>query len=189
MASYVIDRGAFVERWCDRASSTGDPIDEFFSLWIALIVCARPELRPKDFSVADTDRCAVLWLLQSSRKAIFREIICHRDELIWLANRKGRLRGDAIVDVHDFVRNATHLRQLFSRLSDHYSNRKPAKPGLVAQAVIELLNHVRNNLFHGIKDPDDVDDRELLRRLNPLLRAVLKGVGQCRQAGGAGPRF
>jgi len=66
---------------------------------------------------------------------------------------------------------------LFGVLSEHYAGKKEAKSGRIVEAVIELLNHVRNNLFHGIKDPTDVDDRELIMRLNAVLRAVLKGLG------------
>jgi hypothetical protein len=97
--------------------------------------------------------------------------------LKWLATRKGTHRGDPIVDVQDFKR-AKALRILFQALAAHYSGGRQAKPGTIVDAVVELLNHVRNNLFHGIKNPDDVDDRELLKRLNPLLRAVLK-ASQC----------
>jgi hypothetical protein len=76
------------------------------------------------------------------------------------------------VDAHEFKR-ADHLRNLFTTLATHYSGGDQGKPGRIVEAVVELLNHVRNNLFHGIKSPTDVDDLELLKRLNPLLKAVL----------------
>ena len=176
-ATGAIDRRAFIQRWRDRAQASDDPVDQFFSAWIALVVCARPHLRPEDHDLRDTDRRAVLRLSESCRDAIFREIDSQKEELAWLARRKGTHRQDPIVDVYDFVHSAEHFRDRFRRLADHYSGERTSKPGLVVEAVIELLNHVRNNLFHGIKDPDDVDDRDLLRRLNPILHAVLRGSG------------
>lgn len=176
MASGVA--GAFIQRWCHRASLDDDPFDQFFSLWIALVVSACPQLAPEDFRRDDTDRRAILRLSASCRAAIFSQIDSLKDELSWLAKRKGTRRGDPIVDVHDSATRSAHLRELFKKLAEHYSGRDRMKPGRVVDAVIELLNHVRNNLFHGVKDPTDVDDRELLQRLNPLLRAVLRGAAQ-----------
>jgi len=177
MPPQVIDRSSFIQRWCDRAPANDDPFDEFFSLWIALVICARPLLQPLDFDRIDTDRRAVLKLSAAFSESMFREIDSCQDDLNWLAKRKGTHRGDPIVDVHDFKR-APGLRNLFHVLAAHYSGGNKAKPGRVVEAVVELLNHVRNNLFHGVKDPDDIDDRELLTRLNSLLRAILR-AGRC----------
>lgn len=177
MSTPVIDRRAFIERWVGRGRDTGDPFDAFFALWIALVIRARPELRPEDRALDDTDRRAVLGLSESFREQIFREVDSERDALAWLARRRGTKRGDPIVDVHDYCRNRDHLRDRFRRLAEHYAGTRAAKSGLIVEAVIELLNHVRNNPFHGIKDPDDVDDRELVRCLIVLLQAVLRGAG------------
>ncbi len=172
--STVIDRRAFVKRWRDRAQESTDPFDAFFSLWLAVVVRARPELRPGDHDSADTDRRALLRLSETRRDAIFRGIDSQQEQLQWLAQRRGSHRGDPIVDVHDYCRSHRHLRDRFHRLAAHYSGGRKANPGLIVEAVIELLNHVRNNLFHGVKDPDDVDDRELVSKLSVLLEAVLR---------------
>ena len=113
---------------------------------------------------------------ESCREVIFQEINSQREDLAWLARRKGTCRQDPIVDVYD-SRYAESLRELFRKLADHYSGGESSEPGLLVEAVVELLNHVRNNLFHGVKDPDDVDDRDLLGRLKPILCAVLRGSG------------
>lgn len=172
----TIDRRAFIQRWRDRASSGIDPFDEFFSLWLALVISARPSLQAEDFAAADPERCSVLRLAAEHRDTMFREIDSCKDELAWLAHRRGTVLGLPIVDVHEFVRKADHLRRLFATLSDHYLGNGASEPGLIVDAVIELLNHVRNNLFHGLKNPDDVDDRQLIERLNPILHAVLKAA-------------
>lgn len=178
MSIPVIDRRAFIGRWVGRSREAGDPFDAFFALWIALAIRARPELRPEDHALDDTDRKAVLRLSESRRDEIFREIDLCQADLAWLSGRRGTMRSDAIVDVHDYCRNRDHLRDRFRRLAEHYAGTRLAKPGLIVGAVIELLNHVRNNLFHGIKDPDDVDDRELVTHLGAVLQAVLRGAGQ-----------
>jgi hypothetical protein len=41
-------------------------------------------------------------------------------------------------------------------------------------AVAELLNKIRNNVFHGVKVYDDREDLDLLRNVNPVLLAVLE---------------
>ncbi|MEX0805726.1 MAG: hypothetical protein WD688_20770 [Candidatus Binatia bacterium] len=173
----MIDRSAFVARWQARAADAEDTFDQFFCLWIALVIQARPQLDPNQVDSDDTDRVAVLQLAQRHTMAIVASFEGVSDELKWLARRKGTRRGDAIVDVHDYVRRRDHLRTRFQWLTDHYTGARTCKPGLIVAAAAELLNHVRNNLFHGIKDPDDVEDEELVRHLLPVLRAFLKGAG------------
>jgi len=41
------------------------------------------------------------------------------------------------------------------------------------RAVAELLNKVRNNVFHGVNVYDDKEDLKLLMLVNPVLLAVL----------------
>lgn len=173
----MIDRSAFVGRWQSRAAEVADPFDQFFCLWIALVIHARPQLDPSQLDSDDTDRAAVLRLAQTHAKPILTSLAEVSDELAWLAHRKGTRRGDPIVDVHDYARHRDHLRTRFQRLAEHYTGARTCKPGLIVEAAAELINHVRNNLFHGIKDPNDVDDQELVRHLIPVLRAFLKGAG------------
>ncbi len=39
MATEVMDRSAFIRPWCDRKGDD-DPFDKFYSLWLALVICA-----------------------------------------------------------------------------------------------------------------------------------------------------
>lgn len=178
MSTPVIDRRAFIQRWMDRGRDAVDPFDAFFALWIALVIRARPQLQPEDLALDDTDRKAALRFAESFRDEVFRQLNSQRDDLAWLARRRGTRRGDPIVDVHDYCRKRNHLRDRFRRLANHYAGTRTAKSGLIVEAVIELLNHVRNNLFHGIKNPNDVDDRELVAHLVVVLRAILRTSGE-----------
>jgi hypothetical protein len=44
----------------------------------------------------------------------------------------------------------------------------------LAEATAEILNKVRNNLFHGNKMYDDKEDREVLNLLTPLLMTIVR---------------
>jgi hypothetical protein len=131
----VIDRSAFVARWQSRAADAGDPFDQLFCLWIALVIQARPQLDPNQLDSDDTDRAAVLQLAQKHAKAIVASLAEVSDELKWLARRKGTRRGDAIVDVHDYVRRRHHLRTRFQWLAEHYTGARTCKPGLIVEAA------------------------------------------------------
>jgi hypothetical protein len=48
------------------------------------------------------------------------------------------------------------------------------KPRWVAKALAEVLNHIRNHMFPGLKNPDDAADQELLEHVNPILLGVLE---------------
>ena len=58
----MIDRTAFVARWEARASEASDVFDQFFCLWLALIIQARPVLDPAQLDADDTDRAALVRL-------------------------------------------------------------------------------------------------------------------------------
>ena len=171
----MINREAFVARWEARAAQVDDPFDQFFCLWIALVIQGRPKLDLQQLDADDTDRVAIVRLSQAHADAIFMSLADASGELKWLAARKGTRRGDPIVDVHDYARHRNHLRTRFRWLAEHYAGTRLCKAGLIVEAVAELINHVRNNLFHGIKDPEDVDDQELVQHLVPVVRAVLRG--------------
>lgn len=173
----MIDRRAFIARWIVRADEADDSFDQFFCLWIALVIQARPLLDPIQLDADDTDRAAVLRLSQAHADTIMDRLGEVSAEMQWLAARKGTRRGDPIVDVHDYARHRDHLRTRFQWLAEHYGGARNCKPGLIVEAVAELINHVRNNLFHGIKDPEDIDDQALVQHLVPVLRAMLRGAG------------
>lgn len=50
------------------------------------------------------------------------------------------------------------------------------KPNWIANATAELINYIRNHMFHGIKCPDDAADVELVNHVNPLLLDALHGL-------------
>jgi hypothetical protein len=89
----------------------------------------------------------------------------------WLAHRKGTSTGEPILDVNPYSPN--HLRRDFDELSAEWLDQLKRKPRWIAGKTAEMINHVRNNMFHGAKAPDDKADRDLLEHLNPILISLL----------------
>lgn len=66
-----------------------------------------------------------------------------------------------------------NLRKIFNDLAKVWDGQMTRKPRWVAKALAEVLNHIRNHMFHGLKNPDDAADQELLKRVNPILLRIL----------------
>lgn len=159
----------FVHKWLSRAKEAEDEFDQFFSAWIALIVAAQHASYSTSRHGNDTDRERVMAYFMANKTNVLRATSNCHEEMKWLAGRQGTTYANAIVDT-----GSPALRELFGRLSDHYRGGKPiTTDDLLAKAIAELLNKVRNNVFHGAKVYDDKQDLELLRRVNPVLIAVL----------------
>jgi hypothetical protein len=62
---------------------------------------------------------------------------------------------------------------LFDDLALVWAGQAQRKHRWVANATAELVNHIRNHMFHGVKDPDDLADQALIERVNPILIGVL----------------
>ena len=55
-------------------------------------------------------------------------------------------------------------RQDLDELAQVWLGQAARKPRWIASKTAEMSNHIRNNMFHGVKLPDDAADRELLER-------------------------
>jgi hypothetical protein len=88
-----------------------------------------------------------------------------------LARRKGTQYRNPIVDTGNPV-----LREHFRQLSQYYLDNKPLSAEDLVVYVAELLNKIRNNLFHGVKVYDDASDSALLQEVNPVLTSI---INQC----------
>jgi hypothetical protein len=163
-------RVTFIQKWLRRAQEAEDEFDRFFAAWIALVVAAQ---RVRDWSgrrmEEDSDRQRILDYLLAKKSVILRVIQIHTDQMKALARRRGTRWGDPIVDTGN-----QNLRALFERLADYCLAGTPMDDDERVRAVGQLLNRVRNNVFHGIKVYDDRRDLELLRLVNPLLLGVLE---------------
>lgn len=138
------------------------------------MIAARGHLTAQQLAQPDTDRVAIMSLLQGHANAVSAVLASVPNDVAWLAARRGTSTGEAIIDV--YPRSPQRLRSLFDTLSEVWSGQRTRRAGWIATAVAELINHIRNHLFHGVKAPDDANDQELLRRVNPILLGLLDRI-------------
>lgn len=163
-------RTAFVKKWIKRGISSNDPFDKFFSLWIALVVAAQRLRTYRGFGYIENDKdvLKVLYYFEQNRSKVLEAIQQKNEQMLKLSKRKGTVYGDPVVDA------GKRLRPLFSKLADHYNEGLPLVDDEKLEIVGELLNKIRNNVFHGIKVYDQQEDIELLELINPLLQEILQ---------------
>jgi RecB family exonuclease len=162
-------RVTFARKWLERAQSDYDEFDRFFAAWIALVAAAQRVRDGMGQRIEDdTDRLRVIDYFRVNQAAVVRALRRCDMEMKALAARRGEMYGNTIVDTGN-----RDLRELFGRLSRSYVNNAPMNEQEKVVALAELLNKVRNNVFHGVKVYDDRADLELLRFINPILVAVL----------------
>ncbi|GBC96762.1 hypothetical protein HRbin16_02571 [bacterium HR16] len=163
-------RVTFVSKWLRRARQAKDEFDRFFSAWIALVVAAQ-SIRDSSgrHPEEDSDRQRVVSYFLVKKDKVMRALEKCQTEMMWLASRRGTTYGNSIIDTGN-----QDLRDRFARLSRHYIDGEAMQEDELVTTVAELLNKVRNNVFHGGKVYDDKEDLKLLKNVNPVLLAVLE---------------
>jgi len=168
----AIDRRlTFVKKWFQRAAKANNPFDKFIYLWIALVVAAQ-RLRTRigaPFRENDTDREKILDYFRANSYKVSKALQGNQDSMVKLAQRRGTNYGNPIVDTGN-----PELRYKFSRLAAHYAQSGHLPEEELVETIAELLNKIRNNLFHGVKVYDDREDIALLELVNPLLLEILQ---------------
>ena len=159
----------YLRKWWERALKEEDPFDRFIYLWLALIVAAQRLRTDRGARAVDaSDRDKVREYFDWKRDQVLASFSENEERLRALATRRGTTYRDPIIDT-----GSQELRHRFKRLADHYSGGSRISDELRVEAVAELLNKVRNNLFHGDKVYDDHEDIDLLRLVNPIIESVL----------------
>lgn len=157
-------RSTFVKKWFGRAKKTEDPFDRFFYLWIALVVAAQRLVRGN----GENDRERVVDYFLYNKESVLQVLNNHNEIMHQLGRRRGTKYGNPIIDAGE------ELREKFEKLSNHYLRNQPLDAEEKVEIVAELLNKIRNNLFHGHKVYDDREDISLLGMVNPLLFEILQ---------------
>lgn len=97
----------------------------------------------------------------------------HKNSLEYLGKRNGSKYGDPIIDA------SPRLSSYFSSLKRYFNNEFQYKNEKeLAVHFVELLNKIRNNLFHGDKTYNEKSDLELIKSVLPVLYEFAKKVSE-----------
>ena len=147
--------------------------EAFIYLWISWVVACK---KSNDFNYSnefrykkdENDREEVKLFCINHRDEINEILNNHKTSLAYLANRKGSKFKNPIIDASE------RQREIFLALSRDINGEIDLTVRQRAEYVAELINRVRNNLFHGDKIYNDIEDRELIRNTVFILRDFAK---------------
>jgi hypothetical protein len=157
----------------EKALVKNNLFEAFIYLWIAWVVSCK-RFNDSNFQNdyvyenKDTDRDEIKRYCITSFLRINEILKLHKDSLNFLANRKGSNYKMPIIDVKG------KLNRIFNDLSRDLNGEIDLTERQRAEYFAELLNKIRNNLFHGDKVYDDANDRELIRHTVYILRDFVK---------------
>jgi hypothetical protein len=163
-------RTQFKQKWFNKGCEADDPFDRFFCFWIALVVAAQRAQTQYGIcrrNATDAEKVQSYFSLRS--EGVLKALDLSQPWLQKLAGRKGTEYQDPILDTGD-----PRQRESFDALSQHFLKLRDLDSYEVLETMAELLNKIRNNVFHGNKVYDDADDRDLLDLVNPLLESILR---------------
>lgn len=153
----------YSKKWFEKGIKTEDPFDKFIYLWIALVIAAQYSRVS-----GDSDREKIVNFFRGRSSLIFNVIKKHHESMVKLAQRRGSKYKGPIVDTGN-----PELQAKFSKIVDFYTGEIRLSEDVFVGYVGELLNKVRNNLFHGGKVYDDREDIALINLVNPVLQEVI----------------
>ncbi len=160
----------FINKWHNKAKKEIDPFDKFIYSWIALVVAAQRFRTYNGYiSEDDTDREKIKGYFRAKIDFISEILGRHRETMQKLARRRGTTYGNFIVDTGN-----DELRKQFKKLAKHYNEKPSLTQKELVETVAELINKIRNNLFHGIKLYDDREDAALIELVNPILIDIVE---------------
>ncbi|MBI4245513.1 MAG: hypothetical protein HY606_15600 [Planctomycetes bacterium] len=163
-------RETFIKKWFERALSEKDPFDKFFCLWLAIIIAAQKTLTYFDRSDSPaTDRDKLVEYFRFKKNEILKIIDSRKEIMKSLCSRQGSRYRNPIIDTGN-----CELKKKFQKLAECHTKNTPLDDKIHVEYFAELLNKVRNNVFHGVKIYDERNDVELLNLINPLLEEILK---------------
>jgi len=156
----------------ESAKNNDNPFEAFIYLWISWVIGCRIYISynvHRDDRSNSTDREDVILWCKNNSNVVAQIIDDNYATLESLGKRKGSKYGDPIVDAN------VKLSSIFSSLSRYFRNDYTYKKNSeLAETFAELLNKIRNNLFHGDKSYNDKQDYDLIMSVLPSLYDLAK---------------
>ena len=150
----------------------GNQFEAFIYLWISLVVACKVHLAHNiaynKYVQKDLEDSKVIidWAKNNSSR-IVRIITDNQSSLAYLGTRVGSHYKNPIID------SSTRLQGKFQKLSRHFKGHDIySTEADLAVDFIELINKIRNNLFHGNKSYEKKEDQELLAAILPSLKDI-----------------
>ena len=150
--------------------NTGNEFESFIYLWISWVVACKIHLGNNRHinSIVQKDiddrKIIVDWCKQNSEKTI-ELIVLNINTLGALKNRFGSYFNNPIVDASSILQEKFKNLQGYLNGNYEYIDDKD-----LAADLAELLNKVRNNLFHGGKSYDNREDMMLIKSILPIMK-------------------
>ena len=150
--------------------NTGNEFESFIYLWISWVVACKIHLgnnRQYNLIVQkdmDDRKIIVDWCKQNSDK-VLELIVVNINTLGALKNRYGSYYRNPIVDSSKVLQDKFTNLQGYLNGNYEYIDYKD-----LAADLAELINKVRNNLFHGGKSYDNREDIFLIKSLLPIMK-------------------
>jgi hypothetical protein len=147
--------------------------EAFIYLWISWVIGCKIFVSfnvNRDGSEKNyTDRDDILDWCRLNATVVAQIINENHSSLKYLGIRKGERYGNPIVDASRNLSTYFDMLQKYFRNEYQYTRDKD-----LAKHFGELLNKIRNNLFHGDKTYSEKSDLELIKSVLPVLYAFTK---------------
>jgi hypothetical protein len=173
--NYADQREQIMYDWFEKGQhefNKSNDFEAFIYLWISWVVACKIHLaNNKSYeSIVQKDlddRKIILEWSKNNSSEVVECINLNSKDLVYLGNRVGSYYSNPIID------SSKNLQEKFTRLKDFFSNKYLYENEKdLAEDFTELLNKIRNNLFHGNKSYDNHEDKSLLKAILPVLKDI-----------------
>lgn len=158
-------RSERLKKWFRKAETEKDIFDRYVYGWLALGLAASIH-ETTSGSRFEKDSERVNAYLKAHASDVEEAVEKDKLSAASLSKRMGTQNG-VIVDGPLWLQE--HCRRFRSKVL----RQGTCSPVEFAESTAEILNKVRNNLFHGEKVYDDAEDRKLLEFATPLLLTIV----------------
>jgi len=169
-----------IKNWHSKASN-----EDYFSKFVFEYLAFIAFLRKKEFTDAKTDRCALQKLKRSTIKNVYLKIIESNKSLkqSWekLKNELDEIPLGNVSGSSNVVEEIKWWNCSHSNLQSQTTDEKNRNKGVIHSFkdwnnMVELWSAIRNNLFHGGKNPEERRDKIMVKHGFITIRALMENL-------------